>query len=87
MTRAGKADSLKCPEVGCGSKISEGQLKGLLTQEDFKKYQHFFENAQVVQSKLKKFCPYPECENVIVEVTDPKTKEVNCHQCKRSFCF
>ncbi len=40
-----------------------------------------------MESETRKFCPYPDCINTVVEVVDPKTKEVTCHKCLRTFCF
>ena len=57
------------------------------SEELYAKYKEFLKNAEIAQSRTLKFCPYPNCENTVVEVQDPSTREVTCMKCNRNFCF
>lgn len=42
-------------------------------------------NYEISKQPNKRFCPYPDCENVI----EGKKHQLKtyCNECKRNFCF
>ena len=79
---------LNCPKANCRLKVSSMLVEIILGQEAFRKYKEFNHNAEVLQSGNKKFCPYPDCVDTVVEVKNPKSaRRVECQVCYRQFCF
>ncbi|CDW72013.1 ibr domain containing protein [Stylonychia lemnae] len=83
---SGKILKLSCPQKDCQVVVTEEFLQGLLNQDLVEKYKKFKLNALVQSDKNSKFCPTPNCENII-NVSDTNTKKIKCDKCKKDMCF
>lgn len=77
--------SMKCPNQNCSTIVTEKQVNELLSSNMFDKFKRFKLNLEVSKSKNKKFCPYPDCENVVE--AQPNATKVLCLKCKKDICF
>ena len=75
----------KCPDYKCYNIIPGWLFKKLLDAEDYKKYEHFFNNSFIDLNKRLKWCPGAGCEKVI-ESKLGEIVDVLC-ECGNAFCF
>ena len=88
ITQSGsKGFFIKCPQQGCNQPVSEEFVRVVCDEETYKKFKQFKVDKEVMSSDLKKFCPNPKCENVIVEAPNKNTIQIKCPECKEDFCF
>lgn len=73
---------IKCPQGGCGQSVSDEFVKQLCDEQTYKKFKQFQKDKEVAESNMKKFCPNPKCEDVVVEAQSKETTKIQCHNCK-----
>ena len=83
LNNLGKVE-FECPEANCKCKISQKELKKLLSKEQFDKLQLFKLKRKVEADENLSFCPTNDCMTVF----DRKTmKEFHCKTCAKHFCL
>jgi hypothetical protein len=88
QTRINEGKVVSMPCTGCGTEISEKNIKRLLPASDFTKYQQFQFLAQLRLEPDCRWCPKRNCGNgLIVDRTHPDFPKVNCDVCHTDFCF
>jgi hypothetical protein len=48
-------------------------VKQMCDEKTYKKFREFQLDKEIAQSELKRFCPFPKCENVVVEAPSKNT--------------
>mmetsp|Transcript_3633 Transcript_3633/g.3073 ORF Transcript_3633/g.3073 Transcript_3633/m.3073 type:complete len:81 (+) Transcript_3633:821-1063(+) len=57
----GKVNGIKCPDGSCGKYISENDIRKIVTQQDYLKYEKFKVHMMVELAEDKTWCPVVEC--------------------------
>ena len=82
----GKVITIPC--TGCGNEIEEENIKRLLTNNEFTKYQQFRFFAQLRLEPDCRWCPKKSCENgMVANRDDPNFPMLKCDQCDTQYCF
>eukprot|EP00347_Sterkiella_histriomuscorum_P019175 403342649 len=85
INQAGRPDNIKCPNSECKKQIRPALIEQLSDPKSYQKFLRMIKNQQVAQSNNKKFCPYPDCEEII---TGKKgLKETTCPKCLKQVCY
>jgi ariadne-1 len=66
ITQSGKVYMIKCPNIGCKEQVYESEVRVLIQENTFEKYKKLRLNFEVSRSSNKKFCPFPECQGVVI---------------------
>jgi hypothetical protein len=81
----GKVLKLVCPNPTCAAAVDEEDLKNILTNKQFVRYQQFFLLASLRNDPTVRWCPKPGCE------TAAHGSEEDCHMkcatCSTEFCW
>eukprot|EP00347_Sterkiella_histriomuscorum_P023860 403333135 len=85
INQAGRPDNIKCPNIECKKQIRPALIEQLSEPKSYQKFLRMIKNQQVVQSNNKKFCPYPDCEEIIIGKKG--LKETTCTKCKNQICY
>eukprot|EP00347_Sterkiella_histriomuscorum_P014106 403362148 len=85
INQSGLVYKMKCPTAGCEKTFDKEELKSLLSEDNYHKFQKFMANYEVSKSANKCFCPQIDCET-IVEGKKGQTKS-QCPNCTKYFCF
>jgi len=81
----GKVLKLVCPNPTCAASLEEDDLKNILTNKQFARYQQFFLLASLRSDPTVRWCPKPGCETAV------HGSEEDCHMkcptCSTEFCW
>ncbi|XP_028411294.1 E3 ubiquitin-protein ligase arih1l-like [Dendronephthya gigantea] len=81
-----KKENIACPAVKCDILVNETFVGRILNDEIVKrKYHHLIANSFVVNNRLIKWCPAPDCMNA-VKASYSDANAVTC-LCGHEFCF
>ncbi|EAR99777.2 Ibr domain protein (macronuclear) [Tetrahymena thermophila SB210] len=78
-----KIENLKCPHCSCT--LSEQTIIDHTTASLYKKYKIFLRNTLINKDPLKRFCPTPNCDQII-SLKDKDQKNAKCDSCKIVIC-
>ncbi|KAL4487189.1 hypothetical protein ABPG72_017908 [Tetrahymena utriculariae] len=78
-----KIENLKCPHCSCT--LSEQTIIDHTTASLYKKYQIFLRNTLINKDPLKRFCPTPNCDQII-SLNHKDQKNAKCNSCKTVIC-
>lgn len=82
----GMGQTISCAAHGCDILVDDATVMRLITDPKVKlKYQHLITNSFVECNRLLRWCPSPDCSNV-VKVQYVDARPVKC-SCGHSFCF
>ena len=81
---SGKVLRVKCPQADCDKDLQE--LEGLLSREMVEKFKRFRKNQLVSLEPNARWCPTPDCENVLRDGSLDRPK-MTCPKCKSEVCF
>ena len=82
ITQSGsKGYFIKCPQQGCTAPVSDDFVQKVCDEATYKKFRQFKTDKEVMGSDLKKFCPNPKCQNIVVEAPSKTAIQVTCHNC------
>ncbi|XP_063302239.1 E3 ubiquitin-protein ligase RNF14-like [Pelobates fuscus] len=81
----GQVHSLNCPEPECSSTATPAQVKELVEEELFSRY-----DCLLLQSSLDLmpdvvYCPRPSCRTPVLQ--EPGSNMTICHNCQYAFCM
>jgi len=82
----GKCQSIKCPFLDCEETICYSDIKSLLSDSDFKKFENFSFKAAVNMDPTMKSCPHCDYVFFAIEQDGIKACEVGCPNCTKGFC-
>ncbi|XP_067221577.1 E3 ubiquitin-protein ligase RNF14-like [Chanodichthys erythropterus] len=82
--RDGKVQSLTCPEPECMSMASPAQVKLLVGEEEFARYDHLLLRSSLNLMADVDYCPHMSC--CMAVVIEPDTKMGMCPSCQFVFC-
>lgn len=77
---------LKCPMPKCGTAVGEGFITQFASDAEKLKYELHMFRSYVEGKKLMKWCPFPDCGNVVEYVAGSESYDVTC-SCSHSFCW
>lgn len=80
-----KDHKLKCPQFGCETKPTQDEVKNIISEDCFKKFQKFQLNRKVATDKNLLFCSKIGCENVL-NVMNAQKNMLLCSECKQKTC-
>ncbi|KAL4438615.1 hypothetical protein ABPG74_015513 [Tetrahymena malaccensis] len=78
-----KIENLKCPHCSCT--LSEQTIFDHTTASLYKKYKIFLRNTLINKDPLKRFCPTPNCDQII-SLKDKNQKNAKCETCQIVIC-
>lgn len=82
----GKSQTISCPSYGCDIIVNDEVVMSLITTKKVRsKYHYLISNTYVECNSLLRWCPGPNCLNVI-RVNFPDARPVKC-DCGKEFCF
>ena len=88
QTRINEGKVLTMPCTGCGTEISNKNIKRIITKELYTKYQQFRFLAQLRSEPDCRWCPKRNCGNgVIGDRNNQDFPKLKCNQCFTEFCF
>ncbi|CDW77444.1 ibr domain containing protein [Stylonychia lemnae] len=86
IDQSGEVHKLKCPDFNCPAVLPRDTIESLIERSGkFPKYLRIMRNYYLVLEKTKKFCPAPNCDNVLEK--KGLNSKINCEQCKNLICF
>ncbi|XP_074381189.1 putative E3 ubiquitin-protein ligase ARI8 isoform X2 [Apium graveolens] len=77
---------LRCPLQSCGVAVGEDMINALATPEDKEKYRRYLRRSFIEDSRKRKWCPAPECNNAVEFIAGSGSNDVLC-DCSCSFCW
>ncbi|CDW91472.1 ibr domain containing protein [Stylonychia lemnae] len=84
---SGEVHKLKCPDYNCQAVLSREVIKNLTNKNQFSKYLGLQQNYDLINNKNKKFCPIPDCKNVLERNRLIINTKVKCSKCEKNVCF
>ncbi|XP_014667940.1 PREDICTED: E3 ubiquitin-protein ligase arih1l-like, partial [Priapulus caudatus] len=82
----GMGQTIECAAHACDILVDDATVMRLVTDSKVRlKYQHLITNSFVECNRLMRWCPAPECNNVI-KASYPDARPVTC-TCTHTFCF
>ncbi|UYV77055.1 ARIH1, partial [Cordylochernes scorpioides] len=82
----GMSDKISCPASECDILVDYQTVMNLIEEEKVKqKYQQLIINSYVAYKDKLRWCPFPDCNNVI-RVQSVESRPVTCN-CSHTFCF
>ncbi|CDW86670.1 ibr domain containing protein [Stylonychia lemnae] len=85
LIQSGQTYNLKCPEGSCSQVIPLEIIQELMSNNMLDKLKRLQLNVEVSKSNNKKFCPIPDCENILEGKYD--TTKIKCSKCKNEVCY
>ncbi|KAL8122174.1 hypothetical protein AgCh_018788 [Apium graveolens] len=79
-------NELRCPLQSCGVAVGEDMINALATPEDKEKYRRYLRRSFIEDSRKRKWCPAPECNNAVEFIAGSGSNDVLC-DCSCSFCW
>lgn len=83
LINSGRVNELKCPH--CSLKLSDFELKTLLDNQIYEKYQKFKFNLEIISDPLKRYCPNTLCSKII-NLNKSDDKMAKCNDCNTIIC-
>ncbi|CDW78103.1 ibr domain containing protein [Stylonychia lemnae] len=84
---SGEVNKLKCPDSKCTAVLSRNVIQNLTNSEKFQKYLGFMLNYELILDKNKKFCPSPDCHNILERKGLGFSSKIKCEKCNNEICF
>ncbi|CDW74176.1 ibr domain containing protein [Stylonychia lemnae] len=84
---SGEVNKLKCPDSKCTAVLSRNVIQNLTNSEMFQKYLGFMLNYELTLDKNKKFCPSPDCHNILEKKGLGFSSKIKCNKCNNDICF
>jgi len=79
--------NIPCMEQGCNQILDYYDVKALVSEDAFRKYEQFCFFAALKEDPMVRWCANPKgCGNALICDTT-RTKQVICTECKYEFCF
>ena len=66
-------------------KPTNDEIKEILSQDQYQKFEKFKQNQAVMRNKNLVFCPTVDCENPI-DLKKNKGKTFKCTKCEKTYC-
>lgn len=80
----GNVKNIRCPEEKCLSEATPGQVKDLVSQELFAKYDATLLSVALDTMTDIVYCPRPHCQYPVSQ--EPNEKIASCPACQYAFC-
>lgn len=77
---------LRCPHKLCGVAVGEDMINVLATPEDKEKYGRYLRRSFIENSRKRRWCPAPGCNNAVEFTVGCGSNDVLC-DCSHSFCW
>ncbi|XP_075084571.1 putative E3 ubiquitin-protein ligase ARI8 isoform X1 [Nicotiana tabacum] len=77
---------LRCPDPSCSAAIGRDMINKLASNDDKKKYKHYFIRSFVEDNRKTKWCPAPGCDYAVDFIVGSGSYDVTCG-CSYSFCW
>ncbi|GAM19556.1 hypothetical protein SAMD00019534_027310, partial [Acytostelium subglobosum LB1] len=79
---------IKCPQLTCPRKVSYVEVKHILSDEEFVKYDKLLLDCSLQKDKNLVYCPYPDCGSAMIVPTGEEG-HVECtnNECGHNFCL
>ncbi|ELR24111.1 IBR domain containing protein [Acanthamoeba castellanii str. Neff] len=81
----GQVLKLTCPNPTCAAPVDEDDLKNILTNKQFLRYQQFFLLASLRNDPTVRWCPRVGCETA--EHGSEEDCHMTCSKCSTEFCW
>ncbi|KAJ6236378.1 e3 ubiquitin-protein ligase ari5-related [Anaeramoeba flamelloides] len=81
-----RVDDLFCQSYQCYERVTEGFLKEVVDEENYKKYQWTLAKSFVSQNPENAWCPAPNCDRACTKGMIQRGTNVEC-SCGHRFCF
>ncbi|CDW71692.1 ibr domain containing protein [Stylonychia lemnae] len=83
----GEIHKLKCPNSQCPAVLARNVIEDLLDSQQYQKYLGLVQNHELVLNKDKRFCPTPDCSNILEKSSFIISSKVLCNKCNNNICF
>eukprot|EP00347_Sterkiella_histriomuscorum_P003716 403363220 len=92
INNSGKIEKLTCPNQICTCRISDSYVRKILGPETdenanelFQKYTRFMADYEIMHMQDRKYCPVPNCDNIIQGKNG--LKKTRCIKCQKDICY
>jgi hypothetical protein len=74
---------LRCPN--CYIPMTSDDIRSLVPEETFKKFQNFISVKELLKDKNVRLCPQPDCRGF--DVSSSSNRSLTCRLCRYQYCF